>query len=205
MASQNADSEGKGERAVVRSPKHPPTTAPRRTATKHTATASQMREGTPVPPRKHRREELVLKHYRLRVADVEQTNAIAAQRRTDPNDIVRRQYERGVLTDSALGAPGEDGLYGLYRGQRLAELLRPDIDGLLGFTLAQGVVPALIQEYRTIIASLNETIQGLRAQGASYSSAALSAEVAPQPDMTAATDISEEATNVLDMFFSGEE
>lgn len=136
---------------------------------------------------------------------MDQTNAIAAQRRTEPNDVVRKQYERGVLTDSTLGAPGDDGWYGLYRGQRLAELLRSDIDGLLGFALAQGVVSALIQEYRTIIASLSETIQGLRAQSASYSSPALPPEVAPQPDMTAATDISDEATNVLDMFFSDEE
>jgi len=51
------------------------------------------------------------------------------------------------------------GLYGLYQGSRLAELLRVDIDGLISFALNHGVVPTMLQEYRRIIGDLNTTLQ----------------------------------------------
>src|SRR5258708_4605782 len=96
------------------------------------------------PPRKKKNEALVLKHYRLRAIDVRQTEAVVVQRGSDLGDTVRKQYERGVNVDTALGAPGENGLYGLYQGQRLAELLRADIDGLISFALNHGVVPTIL-------------------------------------------------------------
>src|SRR5260370_41059486 len=83
-----------------------------------------------LPPRKRKNEALVLKHNRLRAIDVRQTEAVVAQRGSDLGDTVRKQYERGVNVDTALGAPGLNGLYGLYQGQRLPELLRADIDRL---------------------------------------------------------------------------
>jgi hypothetical protein len=162
------------------------------------------------PPRKKKNEALILKHYRLRAIDVKQTEAVVEQRGADTGDVVRKQYERGVLTDTALGAPGEDGLYGLYRGQRLAELLRPDIDGLISFALNQGVVPTVLQEYRQIIAGLNETLQGLRSQIAAIPVGqgpyvpGKQANQLPEPiTSTPVTEVSEEADGVLGMFFGG--
>jgi hypothetical protein len=165
------------------------------------------------PPRKQKNEALLLKHYRLRATDVKQTEAVARQRGSDLGDLVRKQYERGVNVDTALGAPGEDGLYGLYQGSRLAELLRADIDGLISFALNHGVVPTILQEYRRMIGSLNEAIQHGRTATAASS---LAPEDTPslgnrgnhQPQQfpsIPATEVADEADGVLGMFFGGPE
>lgn len=207
MTQQNSESQGGNQvrKATARTSQR--STTKRRTTRKVEIPAV---ESSNLPPRKKKSEALVLKHYRLRAADVEQTNAVVAQRRADPNDVVRKQYERGVNVDTALGAPGEDGHYGLYRGQRLAEVLRPDIDGLISFALNQGVVPTIIQEYRSIVAGLNETLQGLRSQLAALPMPAAGSGVGMQmslqaPEVTAVTEIADEADGVLGMFFGGGE
>jgi hypothetical protein len=157
-----------------------------------------------LPPGKKKSEVLVLKHYRLRDVDVRQTVAVVDQRGTDINDVVRKQFERGVSVDSALGAPGEDGRYGLYDGARLAELLRQDIDGLIGFALKHGVVPTVIQEYRTIIRGLNETIGGMRGHLASLPQTPTSPVFGQVHQLSGAvTERSDEADSVLGLFFGG--
>ncbi|HEY4036385.1 MAG TPA: hypothetical protein VGL94_20705 [Ktedonobacteraceae bacterium] len=165
-----------------------------------------------LPPRKKKNEALVLKHNRLRAIDVRQTEAVVAQRGSDLGDTVRKQYERGVHVDTALGAPGEDGLYGLYQGERLAELLRADIDGLISFALHHGVVPTLLAEYRRIIAGLNETIQSVRIHAGTFTPAPEAAlfsngqmmqtnQQTEAVQFTAVTEVADEADGVLGMFF----
>src|SRR5690242_7132596 len=169
-----------------------------------------------LPPRRKKNEALVLKHYRLHAIDVKQTEAIAHQRGLDLGDLVRKQYERGVNVDTALGAPDSDGLYGLYQGSRLAELLRADIDGLICFALNHGVIPTMLAEYRRIIEGLNETIQSSRPQMAmlppvagtmSFSNGRMD-QTNQQPEefpFTAVTEMADEADGVLDMFFGNAE
>lgn len=164
------------------------------------------------PPRKKKNEALVLKHYRLRAIDIKQTEAVITQRGSDMGDTVRKQYERGVHVDTALSAPGPDGLYGLYQGQRLAELLRADLDGLISFALNHGVVPMMLAEYRRILAGLNETIQSLPRQVGTFplvpEATSLSNGQMRQPDasqIAAVTQVADEADGVLDMFFGGTE
>ena len=169
-------------------------------------------ERSNLPPRKKKNEALVLKHHRLRAIDVRQTEAVVVQRGSDLGDTVRKQYERGVNVDTALGAPGENGLYGLYQGQRLAELLRADIDGLISFALNHGVVPTILQEYRRIIQSLNETIQrdhpqmatfpaGIGATSFSNNQMNLTNLQPEELQFAAVTEVADEADGVLDMFF----
>lgn len=209
MTQQNPEQSPTGNEArntTARASKRPAT---KRHATKKVKIPAV--ESSNLPPRKRKSEALVLKHYRLRNIDVQQTEAVVKQRHTDVNDVVRKQYERGVNVDTALGAPGEDGLYGLYRGPRLAEVLRPDIDGLISFALNQGVVPTVIQEYRGIIQGLNETLQGLRSQLASLPMASATFQAAgnqatpQQQEFSAVTEVADEADNVLGMFFGGSE
>lgn len=166
-----------------------------------------------LPPRRKKNEALVLKHYRLRAIDVKQTEAIAHQRGLDLGDLVRKQYERGVNVDTALGAPDSDGLYGLYQGSRLAELLRAEIDGLISFALNHGVVPAILQEYRRIIGSLNEAIQSnyssrVTPSPAPQGTSTLSYQTNQQPQDSTfppATEVADEADGVLGLFFGGSE
>ncbi len=169
-----------------------------------------------LPPRKKKNEALILKHNRLRATDVRQTEAVVAQRGSDLGDTVRKQYERGVHVDTALGAPGSDGLYGLYQGQRLAELLRADIDGLISFALHHEVVPTMLAEYRRIIGGLNETVQSLRTQIATLPPAPAATSFSngqmmqtnQQPEavqFTAVTEVADEADGVLGMFFGDAE
>jgi hypothetical protein len=165
------------------------------------------------PPRRRKNEALVLKHYRLRAIDIKQTEVIAYQRGSDLGDLVRKQYERGVNVDTALGAPSSDGLYGFYQGSRLAELLRADIDGLISFALNHGVVPTILQEYRWIIGSLNEAIQHGRTATATPSPAP--EDIPPlgnrgnhqsqQSSSVPATEVADEADGVLGLFFGGSE
>jgi hypothetical protein len=179
---------------------------------KKSAEGSAVKSANP-PPRKKKNEALVLKHYRLRATDVKQTEAVAHQRSSDLGDLVRKQYERGVNVDTALGAPGEDGLYGLYQGSRLAELLRADIDGLISFALNHGVVPTMLQEYRQMIGRLNETIQNGRMPIAVQSpvperTSPLGNQTNQQLQkslFTPATEVADEADGVLGMFFSDAE
>jgi hypothetical protein len=179
---------------------------------KKSAKGSAVKSANP-PPRKKKNEALVLKHYRLRATDVKQTEAVAHQRGLDLGDLVRKQYERGVNVDTALGAPGEDGLYGLYQGSRLAELLRADIDGLISFALNHGVVPTILQEYRRIIGDLNTTIQSDRPPMATQSPApegtsSLGNQAhhsSQQSSFIPATEVADEADGVLGMFFGGSE
>lgn len=173
-------------------------------------------ERSNLPPRKKKNEALILKHYRLRAIDVRQTEAIVVQRGSDLGDTVRKQYERGVNVDTALGAPGEDGLYGLYQGQRLAELLRADIDGLINFALNHGVIPTILAEYRRIIEGLNQTIQSNHSQMAMLPpetearvlSSGRMDQTNQQPEefpFTAVTEMADEADGVLGMFFGNAE
>jgi hypothetical protein len=165
------------------------------------------------PPRRRKNEALVLKHSRLRGIDIKQTEVIAHQRGSDLGDLVRKQYERGVNVDTALGAPASDGLYGLYQGSRLAELLRADIDGLICFALNHGVVPTILQEYRRIIGSLNEAVQGSHLSRVMPSpvpqgTSTLSHQINQQPQESAlppVTEVADEADGVLGLFFGGSE
>ena len=155
-----------------------------------------------LPPRKKKNEALVLKHYRLRAIDVRQTEAVVAQRGSDLSDVVRKQYERGVHVDTALGAPGEDGLYGLYHGPRLAELLRPDIDGLISFALNHGVIPTMLAEYRRVIQDLRTQI--VASPLVPVATSFPDCQIGQQPEalkLTPATQVADEAGGVLDMFF----
>ena len=119
----------------------------------------------------------------------------------------------GVNVDTALGAPSPDGLYGLYQGSRLAELLRADIDGLISFALNHGVVPIILQEYRRIIGSLNEAIQHERTATATSSPApegtpSLGNRGNHQSQLSSsvpATEVADEADGVLGLFFGGSE
>ena len=166
-----------------------------------------------LPPRRKKNEALVLKHYRLRAIDVKQTEAIAHQRGLDLGDLVRKQYERGVHVDTALGAPDSDGLYGLYQGSRLAELLRADIDGLICFALNHSVVPTILQEYRRIIGSLNEAIQSNHSSRVTSSpipqgTSTLGYQTNQQLQESAlppVTEVAYEADGVLGLFFGGSE
>jgi hypothetical protein len=190
-------------RPSARTSKRKASTPAKRHITKKEEIPAVESGSTNTPPRRQKNEALILKHYRLRAVDVRQATAVAEQRSSDVNDVVRKIYERGANIEAALGASSEDGLYGLYRGPRLAELLRQDIDGLIGFALNQGVVPTVIQEYRGIIQGLNETIQGLRTQITSLPLASVS-QAHQQPTetaLTAGTEISDEADTILGMFF----
>lgn len=201
--SQHSEQPNHEGRTARRSSRSQQTTAIKRRTAKRVEEPVES-EANSSPPRKTKNEALILKHYRLRAVDVKQTEAVSKQRKTDQNDIVRKQYERGVNVDSALGAPGEDGLYGLYKGERLAELLLPDIDGLISFALRHGVVPTVIQEYR-------QTFQGLRSpMGANP--VGLVTPLPPgrpgsqQPEPMAyapVTEVAEEADGVLGIFFGG--
>lgn len=199
---RNAEQTGdEGRKKTARSSSHA-----KARATRGKGLSSSSVGSSSMPPRKRKSEVLVLKHYRLRKVDVDQTEAVVAQRSADTNDVVRRQYERGVNVDTALGAPSEDGLYGLYRGQRLAELLRPEIDGLISFALNNGVTPTILQEYRGIIQGLNESLQGLRSQLAAFPPPSHSTDYSTtdfqmQQQEFAVTEIADEADNVLGMFF----
>jgi hypothetical protein len=149
----------------------------------------------------------------LRITDVEQTEVIAHQRGSDLGDLVRKQYERGVNIDTALGAPDSDGLYGLYQGSRLAELLRADVDGLICFALNHGVVPTILQEYRRIIGSLSEAIQHERTANTTLSPAPEDTpslenrgnHQSQQFSSIPATEVADEADGVLGLFFGGSE
>jgi hypothetical protein len=165
------------------------------------------------PPRRRKNDALILKHYRLRAIDIKQTEVIAHQRGSDLGDLVRKQYERGVNVDTALGAPGSDGLYGLYQGSRLAELLRADIDGLISFALNHGVVPTILQEYRRIIGDLNKTIQSDRTPMPTQPPAPEGTllldnrthQSQQQSSFIPATEVADEVDGVLGMFFGGSE
>jgi hypothetical protein len=199
-----------GVPAHTGTPEHPQGTPDQ--GLKKSTEGSAVKSANP-PPRKKKNEALVLKHYRLRATDVKQTEAVAHQRGSDLGDLVRKQYERGVNVDTALGAPGEDGLYGLYQGSRLAELLRADIDGLISFALNHGVVPTMLQEYRRIIGSLNEVIQHGRTAIATPSPAPQGTSSqgnrvdhqSQQASFNPATEVADEADGVLGMFFGGPE
>lgn len=194
---QHTNSGGNEKGTRNRATKRSPSVSKRSTTDTRKVNTSDGGDTSPQPPLKKKNEALVLKHYRLRAADVEQTVAVVAQRRADPNDIVRRQYERGVLTDSALGVPGEDGLYGLYRGERLAEMLRSDIDGLISFALNHGVVPTIVQEYRGLFEILKQP------SDVSLPPVLPAVQAANTGTLAAVTEVSDEAASTLNMFFGG--
>src|SRR5437870_2047605 len=90
---------------------------------------------------KKKNEAIDLRHLRLRVRDIEMTDALEAQRGTPWPDLSRRIYERGCQIEAACGPPDEQGHYGTYTGARLAQLLAADVDTLITFQMRQGQVP----------------------------------------------------------------
>jgi hypothetical protein len=150
-------------------------------------------EPTNQPPVRQKSTKYTIKRLRLRTPDVLQAEAVAEQQGLEYIDIAREQYQRGVTVDSALRPPGVDGKYGRYEGPRLAELLLRDIDGLISFAISQGTIPAIIQEYRSLLQSRHETLPQVMTPAPLGDT--------PEPLLTAVTEVDEHALGVLGMFF----
>ncbi len=179
-----------------------------RASSRTSSRASTGGKKTNTPPVRQKSTRYTMKRLRLRTLDALQAKAMAEQQGVEFMDLSREQYQRGVQVDAALRPPGEDGKYGLYEGPRLAELVRPDIDGLISFALGQGVVPTMIQEYRKMIQGLYDTIRSLRTQGSPPSSPVPPAPPLPPGETSprqVATEVAEEAQGVLGMFFGTED
>jgi hypothetical protein len=159
-----------------------------------------------LPPVRRRNEDFVQKHYRLSRFYVGQSEALAHQRHKDAGDLVRQQFELGVNVDSALGPVGENGTIGNYKPQRLAEILDPITNSLIAFQINNGVVPTIIQEYRTTIHALGETLQALQMQLQNLATGSIVIATHPHVSTSstateAATEVDEEGDAMADMFF----
>ena len=86
-----------------------------------------------------------LRHLRLRVVDIELTDALEVQRCTPWPDLSRRIYQHGCLIEAASGPPDEDGKYGTFSGERLAQLLAGDVETLITFLMRFGHIPTVIK------------------------------------------------------------
>lgn len=147
---------------------------------------------------KKKNEEIDLRHLRLRVRDIQMTDALKDQRGTPWPDLSRRIYERGCLIEAACGAPDEQGNYGIHTGARLAQLLAPDIETLITFQMRHGQVPTIIQVLLDVVQKqgvVPAPIAALQAEGASVRSATGSG---------ALTEVEEGAVETLDLFFGSE-
>ena len=155
------------------------------------------------PPVRKPSTRYTTKRLRLRTPDVVQAEAVAQQQHLEFIDLAREQYQRGVHVDSALRAPDENGLYGIYEGSRLAKLLQSDLDALISFALRHGVTPVIVQEYRGMIHTLNEAIQRVQTQQPALPPTAAPAVPSAQTGERVVTDVADEAHDVLNMFFPG--
>jgi hypothetical protein len=141
----------------------------------------------------------------LRAPDVQQAEVVAQQQSLEFIDLARMQYRLGVLHDAALRPPGKDGKYGLYAGEYLAQQVRADVDGLNSFLLSQGIVPAIVQEYRLIVQGLQEAIQRFAVAPAAMTASLPTSSSQPppeekEPSAAPETQVAEEALDVLSMF-----
>jgi len=140
-----------------------------------------------------------LRHLRLRVRDIETTDALATQRETPWPDLSRRIYQRGCQIEAACGPPDVQGNYGTYTGARLAQLLAADVDTLITFQMRHGQVPAVIQVLLDIVRRQGKVpapIATMQAEGESVRAA-----VGPEE----LTDVEEGAVATLDLFFGSEQ
>jgi len=182
-------------------------TQEKRTARKSATTGagrgtSRPAPGRSKPPIRQKSSKYTIKRLRLRTPDVLQAEAVAEQQGIEFIDLSREQYQRGVFIDAALRPPTPDGMAGLYSAQRLAELLRFDLDGLINFALQQGVVPTIIQEYRILFQTLAaETHRQQKAMGADSRETPKPVGADLEQTLVAATEVAEEAQGVLGMFF----
>lgn len=147
---------------------------------------------------KKKSEEIDLRHLRLRVRDIQMTDALKDQRGTPWPDLSRRIYERGCLIEAACGAPDLQGNYGLYTGARLAELLAPDMETLITFQMRHGQVPTIIQVLLDVVQKqgvVPAPIAAMQAEGANVRAAA---------ESEALIEVEEGAVETLDLFFKSE-
>jgi len=136
-----------------------------------------------------------LRHLRLRVKDIELTDALENQRGTPWPDLSRRIYERGCQLEAASGPPDEEGKYGTYTGQRLAQLLAGDVESLINFQMRNGQVPTILQVMLDLVQNqgpLPAALLALQQQGKSSSE-----EAGTKPLMT----VEDGAVSTLDIFF----
>jgi len=144
---------------------------------------------------KKKNQAIDLRHLRLRVRDIEMTDALEAQRGTPWPDLSRRIYERGCQIEAACGPPDEQGNFGTYTGARLAQLLAADVDTLITFQMRNGQVPAIIQVLLDMAKKQGQvpaSIADMQAEGEIVRAAAGS---------EALTEVDEGAVETLDLFF----
>ena len=144
---------------------------------------------------KKKNEAIDLRHLRLRVRDIQLTDALESQRGTPWPDLSRRIYERGSQIEAACGPPDEQGYYGTYTGARLAQILAPDIETLITFQMRHGQVPAIIQVLLDLAKKQGQvpaSIATIQAEGETVRAAAGSG---------ALTEVEEGAVETLDLFF----
>jgi hypothetical protein len=140
-----------------------------------------------------------LRHLRLRVRDIELTDALEAQRGTPWPDLSRRIYERGCQMEAACGAPDEHGNYGTYSGPRLAQLLSADVDALIAFQMQHGKPP-------TILSLLLDLVQKQGQVPAAIASRQGEGERTGEPaDSAVLTELDDGAVTTLDIFFGEEQ
>ena len=144
---------------------------------------------------KKKNEAIDLRHLRLRVRDIQMTDALYDQRGTPWPDLSRRIYERGCLIEAACGAPDLQGNYGIYTGARLAQLLATDVETLITFQMRHGQVPTILQVLLDLVqkqGTVPAPIAAMQAEGASVRAAAGS---------EALTEVDAGAVETLDLFF----
>ena len=152
-------------------------------------------QGEPTAQGKKKNQAIDLRHLRLRVRDIELTDALEQQRGTPWPDLSRRIYERGCQIEAACGPPDEQGFYGTYTGARLSQLLANDVDALITFQMRHGQVPAIIQVLLDVVQKqgmVPATIAAMQAEGASVRAAA---------ESEALTEVDAGAVETLDVFF----
>jgi hypothetical protein len=141
---------------------------------------------------------IILRHVRLRAADIALTDTLAQEREIPWSDLARHIYELGCKFVAASGPPDEHGYYGTLTGERLAQLLAADVEALILFQMRQGVVPTVIQ----VLLDL------LQKQGVAPASI-LSPQVKEPANSSVPEinevfrEVSEGAVATLDIFFQG--
>ncbi len=153
----------------------------------------QEEQEKPAKQGKQKSQVIGLRHLRLRVRDIEMTDALETQRGTPWPDLSRRIYERGCQIEAACGPPNEQGNYGAYTGARLAQLLAADVDTLITFQMRQGNIPAIIQVLLDVVqrqGTVPAPIASMEAMGARA-----------ETENEALTAVEEGAVETLDQFF----